>query len=294
MSVCGTPFYANDVICEVINQLDQLLSLAIDQKDEAITIIRQLETDTSNKIANLSGIDYDLDTRNIPLNFTAPSVNTTEPDYSALGPTAPAIPDSGPLLDSTTIDDIWERAATRLTRVSTKEERDASYMASSMGLGLPSSTLLKRLDAAQQETNNRTSEVALEQAIQEDTLGREDTKALLALQVQQYSAAWSGIQTYLDAESKRFSARIDNLRANIAEESERRGWSELQTRIAIEEADKNTAYALQKAKEINDTMITTQQAVAQQMIGLTQSMFAASNYGLSGSGSQSVNTSVAG
>ncbi len=49
------------------------------------------------------------------------------------------------LISSTVFDDVFDRASARLSRISVKEERDATYQAASMGLGLPSASLLKRL-----------------------------------------------------------------------------------------------------------------------------------------------------
>jgi len=355
-------------------------------------------------------------------------------------PTVPAAYDvpaaSGALISSTVIDDIFDRASARLARVSVKAERDASYMAAGMGLGLPSSALLLRLGKAQQETNERTSEAALEQSIQEGVWKREDVKVLHGMHIQNwpqkpeldlrswqskeqldvtaytaetdanirgatanasilmdgfrtvetvgidaykaetdanirgwplkpelslrtyqayqgltldafksevdgnirnwplqpgleeqtwkdketldveqyraanvnktqaystvvdglskaYSTQVTWVLGYLDAEGKRYAARLDGMRTNVASEAERRGWDEMKMRNALEQADKATGYAIEKAKTILEVQRQTEEAIAQLMVGLAQGVFSAANYNLQGSGSQAVTESIA-
>jgi hypothetical protein len=70
---------------------------------------------------------------------------------------------------------LWDRAAGDAGRQQVAEEWAASNFAASLGMtGLPSETLLARLDKAQQDTQSRLSGVRLEQAIQEALQRRED------------------------------------------------------------------------------------------------------------------------
>jgi hypothetical protein len=359
--LCGTGLYANDVLCEVINKLDGLNDLALQLKDEALLAIESLKQATEDGIGDITAINYSADTSGVSFTYTPPT-EPTEPDYSGLGPSTPVFPDaptitpidpvdaapavpsaydvgaaSASLIATTVVDDIFDRASERLTRVSVKEERDAVYDAAAMGLGLPSSTLAVRLLAAQQSANDKISEAALEQAVQEGVWRREDTKTLHGLNVQNwplhpdlelrtyqaeeglqieayksglgaetdaYVAVVNGLskayQTqvdwltgYLNAETARYSARLDGMRANIASEAEKRGWTEMQLRDILEQADKATGYAIEKARIIIENTYRAEEAVAQLMVGMTQGVFSAADYGLSGQGTQSVSESIA-
>jgi hypothetical protein len=82
------------------------------------------------------------------------------------------------------------------------------------------------------------------------------------------------------------------MKTNIASEAERRGWSEMQLRDLLEQADKATGYAIEKAKAILENTYRAEEAVAQLMVGITQAAMSAADYGLSGSGSQSVSETI--
>lgn len=92
--------------------------------------------------------------------------------------------------------------------------------------------------------------------------------------------------------TKRFNARVDLLQKHIASEAERRGWSQMQMGDAHEQADKATAYAIQKANAILEVTRSTTEEVAKLLVGLSQGMWSAQGYSLRGSGSQSVSESV--
>lgn len=335
------------------------------------------------------------------------------------------------LITDTVFDDLYDKAAGRLARVGAKEERDAVYMASAMGLGLPSASLMKRLERAQHGINTKTSEVALEHTVNAGVWKREDVKTLHGMHIQNwplkpdldlkaYQIQWSlqtalytaetganiqgwplsaqlaleaykaqeGLETdaykaetganvqnwalrpgleqdahkttesleieaykthtnasianwpehtklatavwqtqgqldstlyktaedaknsnyssqvsgfgsevqwtlgYLNAESQRFAARLDELKAELSREAERRGWSQLELQGILTQADKTTGYAIDQAKAILATTQQAEEAISQFLAGLTQAVYSAANYNLSGRGSQSVSESV--
>ncbi len=96
----------------------------------------------------------------------------------------------------------------------------------------------------------------------------------------------------LDAETARYKAFLEKKRVDIAEEAERRGWSEMQMKTALEEADRSTAYAIEKTKYILESLRMTTNTTAEIIGALASSMYSAANFNLSGSGSQSVTETV--
>lgn len=452
--LCSTGLYANDVLCEVINNLDALNVVADGLRVDALAALDDLKATSESGVANLDAIDYEADTSSLSLTFNAPTYTPSEPDFSDGGPTAPTAPTlaAAPVLDSApsipdaytvqtqavataptipeefdipphsvgavpvlpaayvvppadsmliadeVFDDVFDRASARLARVGAKEERDAMYQAASMGLGLPSASLLVRLERAQHGINTKTSEAALEASIQEGTWKREDVKTLHGLHVQNwplkpgldvqlfgategastaaykaltdanlqgwnlrpqialagyqaeeslrldayktetnasvtnwsnkprldveawqskgqlesqmyqtaegaknanYSAQVQGFGTesqwalgYLQAETARYAARLDQLKVDITMEAERRGWSEMQLRDVLEQADKGTGYAISKAQAILATTQQAETAIAQLLAGLAQAVYSAANYDLGGRASQSVSETV--
>jgi hypothetical protein len=359
MSLCGTGIYANDVLCEVIDKLDELQTNALSIKDLALAQLEALRDAALTEVTGYTGIDYNVPSA--PGSYTPPVATATEPDYSTLAPTVPTLPDSptvgaavaitdppdlpdayvvgdadARLITDTDFDNIYTKAKARLARVSVKEERDAQYMASSQGIGLVSTSLLKRLGAAQQKTNERVSEAALQQAVEEATSLREDVKTLHSLNIENwplkpkleqdswatqeeleirayeaeqkakadiYGSATSGltglykaqvdwISGYINSETERFKARLESIRTDLAKEAEKRGWEELELRYNLETAEKETAFAIEKAKLTLNIMTEAEQAIAQLMVGLAQGIFSAADYGLSGQGQQSVNMSI--
>jgi len=362
MGLCGTGIYANDVLCEVITKLDAFNVLALQLKDEALAALAALEADTLSAVAGITAIDYDGSAASgVNVSYSAPDEIPDISDFSGLGPTSPTLPaepvvgdlaevDTAPvvpaaytvpaattaLISDSDIDDIFDRTAARLARIGTKEERDASYRASSMGIGMLTASLTKRLQRAEEGTNQKVSEAALEQSVQEGVWKREDVKTLHGLHIQNWPLhprleldtykAEEGLEVeaykveqdaktggyrniaaaqadvfrsevqwalgYLGAESDRYRSFADKLRADLAGEAERRGWSEMELRSVLEQADKDTGYAIQKAQVTLETVRQSSEAVAQLMIGLTQGVFSAADYNLSGRGSQSVTESI--
>lgn len=359
MSLCGTGIYANDVLCEVIGKLDELQTNALSIKDLALAQLETLKDAATAEVAGYSNIDYTSPAA--PGSYTPIVTTAEEPDYSELKPTPPILPDTPSygtavtvdaapdvpaayivgdadtqLITSTDFNNIYTRAKARLAKVSLKEERDAQYFASAQGIGLASASLLKRISAAQQKTNDRVSEAALQQAVEEATTLREDVKTLHQLNIENwplqpkmeqdawakkeeldiaayqavegskasiYQAATSGVVNlyraeldwvngYINAETERFKARLENIRTDLAKEAEKRGWEELELKHGLETAEKETLFALEKAKSTLAIIKDAEQAIAQMMIGLAQGIFSAADYGLSGSGNQNVNGSV--
>ncbi len=107
-------------------------------------------------------------------------------------------------------------------------------------------------------------------------------------QVSGYSANIQGLVGYLNAETARFASRIDDYKTGIQSEAERRGWSQLQLTDALTQADKSSQIAVEQAKAIIATTQQAEQAISQLMAGLTQAVYAAADYSLSGQGRHNV------
>lgn len=413
-SLCGSELYANQVLCEVINNLDGLQLLAEQFRAAADAKLAELQTTALTQIGGFEDIDYAVNTSAISHAYSAPtSPGTTFPDFSSDGPEAPTFPTqptqtewaglgatpnyptytsigsfpaigaspaipaaytvpaaTTALISDASIDAIFEKESARLARESVKEERDAVYMAASMGIGLASSSLMRRLLRAQQGTNELISKAAEDQAIQEGQWKREDAKVLHELSIRNWPLkptldveAWKtqstldmdgyrteatvGIQayeaevrtladtyrtteeikarafqvenevpanvygtltraltdkfsaevqwtvSYKNAETTRYSALVDKFRTEIQSEGERRGWSQMHIEELLQEADKQTQYAISKAELINRISTEAAEKMAQFYVGLTASLYSAANYNLSGQGSQSVTESIA-
>ena len=159
--LCGTGLYANDVLCEIIDNLDTLMAAAQTANDNAQDAMGNLEDQTLLEIQTLGDINYSVNTDAVPKSYVPPT-GPTEPDYASLSPTAPTVPTDAQttLIDDTTIQDIYNQEADNLARISVKEERDAQYKASSMGIGMASAALTQRLNEAQEATNQRLQEIA--------------------------------------------------------------------------------------------------------------------------------------
>ncbi len=359
--ICSSPLYSNQTICEVMKALDDLSDAAVEAKDLALTSLDALQTDVSDGVAAMQDIDYLPGTAGIDNTFTAPDAVPPMDDFSALGPSSPTFPTapatgtlaavdaapttpaeyslpsaSTPLIDSTTIDDIYNRESERLTKVGLKAERDAVYRASRLGIGGASAALALGLKEAEEKTNLDISDVARDKAVAEGTWLREDAKTIHGLHVQNWPqkpnldleswkaeegmeieafkaeemAKTQGYETivkglaqaydaevkwaigYLEAESNRYKVYLEKRKVDLAEEAERRGWSELQMKTALEEADRATAYAIEKSKFILESMRLTSDSVAKIIGQLVSSIYGAANYSLTGRGSQSVNETV--
>ena len=403
--LCGTGIYANDVLCEVIGNLDNLILTAEASLLEAQTALATLKTSTETEVAAISAIDYDADTTGIGKTYveptavadpgTAPTIGTVTPPTEPVLPTVavpsvtaptdpvapgvtapsdPSTPSALPTLPDPTVSGwisdaaiqaIFDKAADNLAQVSVKDERDAQYKYSSMGVGMLNAALQKRLDEAEQNTNERISAAALENAVQEGQWKREDAQAIYTLEVQksgeetsrygteaqvfstkynadvqwnsakysndvqwtsskygtdvqwnsnkygtdvQWQSSKYGTQVQLfsnkystdvqlktsqystdvDAYVNKYRADIDSFAAQVQSEGERRGWSEMQIRDVLEQADKATLYAIEKTKLVLDITRQTDEAIAQLNVGLTQAIYAAADYNLGGSGSQSI------
>jgi hypothetical protein len=221
--ICTSDLYANQVICEVIDNLDETKILADTLKDQAIAQLGVLSQAAQDEVAGYSDIDYSgptaLDKSDFdPTVSSHSNVSTVldsasgyEPTYTDLLPTAPTIPDqptvaSGvtveaapeviaaysvgsantTLIGSSGFDDVYNRAKAREARTSLKEERDAQYLGSAQGIGMASSSLLKRLDLAQQATNEKISDVTLNRQAEEAVALREDVKTLHDLNIRNW------------------------------------------------------------------------------------------------------------
>ena len=130
----------------------------------SVPTVGTLSPTTAPGITAYAGVD---DPPVVPAAYTVPSATTA-------------------LISDSVIDDMFDRTSARLARVSVGAERDAQYSASAMGIGMISSSLALRLAEAQQGTQDRTSEAALEQTIQEGVWKREDVKTLHGLHIQNW------------------------------------------------------------------------------------------------------------
>jgi len=343
--ICASPLYSNQTICEVMRQIEDFVAKSEYAYDDAQAKLAELGTITEGIASGLEGIDYDPGTSGIDFNYVAPS----SPDFSALGPTAPSAPDAPteaapdipaaptvpdgyvvpdantPLIDTPTLNAIYNREQERLSRLGAKGERDAMYRAARLGLGGSTSALQLGLQEAEEKTRQDVSDVARDKATGEGVMLREDVKTLHdmhirsdleqpklelesyraehGMEVDAYQALTSGFAAinnglaaiyqaevaqmvgYLGEESKR-------LQALIASEQVNARFTDLEARSAMEEADKLTKYAIEKSMYISEITRKSQEAQSALITGYLQALVSAASVHLSGSGSQSVSETV--
>lgn len=290
--LCNTGLYANDVLCEVIANLDNLIETAEQVKSDAEAAIADLETSVDEAIADIKDIDYSADITGVSLSISAPS-DPVEPDYSAEKPTNPSLPSVGSaLIDASTIDDRFNDAISKLSRVETKRERDAEYRASSMGLGMSSSALTIALRRAEEEANKEIVNAALQENIKYADWLREDTKFIYELLQEDYKNRSEAVRVIHAAEAATLDARVEVFKAKITLEAEKRGYAETEINAILTQADNATKYALEKVKLLSTLSADISKTVADLTTGLAQAIYSAAHYSLGGSGSQSVSESI--
>lgn len=211
VDICASDLFSNQTICEVMSKLDDLGEQSIEMRDLATAAIDALNSATTSGINTLQNINYNANTTGVDKAFAAPDAIGAVPDFAALGPTSPIFPDA-PIIDGThdvdaapsvpeaytvpsattqlitneVFDAIYNREADRVAEVGVKAERDAFYLQSSMGIGLPSSAKTIALAAAEEETGLKISDTARDKAVQEGVNLREDVKTLHGLHVENW------------------------------------------------------------------------------------------------------------
>jgi hypothetical protein len=277
--------YVPDVLNYIACQTDRILDAADALKGEALAAIEDLTVNANKAMDSISNAtDYKADTGGVPDDYgpyTGPI--PVEPDFSYVVPSPPQIPNPNePLVTACEYDATFNRAKQKITKVNRKERFEALYATSRLGIGMAQPSLNAALQTADYESAGRTVEAALEQTVTEANHRREDRRDLLNLSAQVYQATAQGATSYLNAETQRYTARMEQLKVHIQSEAERRGWSEMQLKVILEKADKESEYALEKAKAIAAAMESADQAVAQFLSAMAQGLYSAASLGLSG------------
>jgi len=245
---------------------------------------------------------------------------------------APTVPDAyvvpaadSQLISAAVFDALYDREQERISRQSAKGERDAVYRAGRLGVGGSTAALQLGLQEAEEATDEGVSSVARDKAVSEGEWLRADVKTLHGMHIEHdlerpklalesykaentlevdayrvltggfrdINAAMAGVYDsqvrlmlgYLGAES-------DRLRALVASEAERRGWTELQSKNALADANAVVKYAIDKVDRIGELKRKTHEADSALSTGYLQALVSASNVALSGSGGQSVTENV--
>jgi len=126
----------------------------------------------------------------------------------------------------------------------------------------------------------------------QETAGTAGYQAIVSGLATAYDAEVKWAIGYLQAESDRYRTEIQRFSAEVGEQNGRLEWTKYQSMTDLEAADKATKYAIEKAQYILDTSRETAQVTAQIIGTLASAIYTAADYGLSGSGSQSVSESV--
>lgn len=271
-------------------QIDKIIRKADDLKNAALAAIKDLNDHAEEGMIAIGNVgNYNAKTDGVPQEY-APYTGRLpyEPDFSDTVPDAPEMPNADePLITPCDIDAIFNRAKAKITKTNRKATDEAMYVSGRMGIGMSSPTLRMSREKADYENNGRTVEAALESAVQEGQWKREDKKDILNLQATIYQAGANGSASYLNAETARFQARLEQVKTHIQKEGERRGWSELQMKVILEKADKVVFYSLEKTKVLIASLEQADQATAQLLATMAQGLYAAADVGVSGSGNYS-------
>lgn len=145
-------------------------------------------------------------------------------DYSGNVPTAVPMPSRGPLLTSGTSDQIFARARARITRSHAANTRAALESSASLGIGMGSPALLRRLAEANQKKAEAISALALEQAAQEGVWAREDYMKVVDLELKDYSLKWATFRERVKAEEDTMRGRLEEITAELNEERLKLDW----------------------------------------------------------------------
>lgn len=286
--MCGSGVYSAEVGCSIGEWVDDALVQA--QQSEAA--LDQALIDLAAAFdANTTTPTYAPDLGSITYIFTPPSVNPTRGDYSGLAPAEVVLPDREGLLTEPQSDAIFERARARITRAFQANVRAALEQPASLGLGMSSPAILRRLAEANQKKAEGTAQVALEQAAQEGVWAREDIKTILGLELTNFKEKWTVIKERLTAEEDTLKAQIAQYTSELQKEAERRGWTELEVKTLLEEASTSANVAIQWGRITLDKLMQTEEIIVKMKAAVFQAWLQYINLSMSFSASQGVSVS---
>ena len=162
------------------------------------------------------------------------SINVTGVDTTYVPPTAapPTIPDADDVsIGDTEWDQIYQRSADKLARIGVTREDEASNRSAAWGHDQMDETAAALLAGAEDETDARTSEVALVSATEQAKGAREDIVVLLAQQLEKYKSQWT---TQVDSENARRGFEALELQKQVDPEKIRADYDLGKTKLSLD------------------------------------------------------------
>lgn len=286
--MCGSGVYSAEVGCSIGQWVDDALvqaqqsEAALDQALLDLTAAFDANTTTPIYNANLGGITY---------TFTPPGINPTRGNYSGLAPAEVVLPARAGLLSDIESDAIFERGRARITRAFQANVRAALEQPASLGLGMSSPAILRRVAEANQKKAEGTAQVALEQAAQEGVWAREDIKTILTMELTNFKEKWTVIKERLTAEEDTLRSEIAQYTAELQKEAERRGWTTLEIQTLLKDAETSVNVAIQWGRITLDKLMQTEEIIVKMKAAVFQAWLQYISLSMSFSAGQSVSVS---
>lgn len=260
--------------------VDDMQTQALALKDDTLTAINDISAALQTMLDAVELVEYVPGTSGITFNYSAPS-DATEPDLSAVGPSAVSVPSATDVaIGDTEWDQINAVAAADLALIGVGEEAAAADEAGWRGLAVPAVVSAALVSEAEQRTMDRISSGRLTSVVEQAKAAREDIKDLTGLDVQNYTAQWQGIQTYTAAESQKLNARVALMQAQIQSLGENRGWKEADVQRLLEQANRTAQYILERTRLVEQKSVEVNTNIAQLMAGVTQAFLTAVDAGM--------------
>ncbi len=283
--LCGTGWYANEVGCSVGNWIDDFIANAELAEAAVNTALADLATaydaNTTTPVynANLGGITY---------TFTPPGINPTRGNYSDLAPTEVVLPARAGLLSDVESDAIFERGRARITRAFQANVRAALEQPASLGLGMASPAILRRVAEANQKKAEGTAQIALEQAAQEGVWAREDIKTILTMELTNFKEKWTAIKERLTAEEDTLRSEVAQYTSELQKEAERRGWTTLEVQTLLKDAETNVNVAIQWGRITLEKLMQAEEIIVKMKAAVFQAWLQSASLSMSFDASQSL------
>lgn len=286
--MCGSGVYSAEVGCSIGEWVDDALvqaqqsEAALDQALIDLAAAFDENTTTPTYAPDLSGIGYA---------FTAPTISPQRGNYSGLAPAEVVLPARAGLLSEAESDAIFERGRARITRAFQANVRAALEQPASLGLGMASPAILRRMAEANQKKAEGTAQVALEQAAQEGVWAREDIKTILTMELTNFKEKWTVIKERLTAEEDTLRSEITQYTSELQKEAERRGWTELEIKTLLEEASTSANVAIQWGRITLDKLMQTEEIIVKMKAAVFQAWLQYINLSMTFNASQGVSVS---
>lgn len=284
----SNPWYANQVAGAVGEFITQSWNRARALEAEVQQDLDDLDAMLDRVLAlpiyanTLAGISFD---------YTEPvgAGEMVRGNYAALQPTSADMPARAGLLPEAASEALFTKARARVARGYATGAQAAFYQAGA-GVGMGAGKLHTALRQVEQDAKDKTAQVAIEQAVQEGVWYREDVKAILELELQQFKARWDVIAGRLKAEEDTLMGNIAKFEARLKAEGERRGWTTIQVDAVLREEIARVQSGLNAADIRMRQLFGLHQEIVKVKASLAQSYLQLADTNLSFDGSQSISS----